>query len=609
MFDMSLVISYDALKQTQRFEITKFPDGVLPHTKSLETDWFKLNYYAHENSYHQWFAENDRFIVLSLGQVFFRFDASIKASSNQVLSELLPLISEDATSVTQYLKGNYVLFIIDKTDKNLSIISSKSCHYDVLYAKIGSAIYITTSLRTLLGIGGYCFKESPVSLIETSLFDYPLGRATLYEDVYHLNQGTILKFCRAGLEQKLYHDWTQDIHARQTIYNWKDTYKQVVTLFDDIVQMQIQDKPKLISALTSGFDSRTMLSALMRYRVPNVKYYSWGRSEQVDVAIPKLISEIMHLDYYHCNFADDFHKDYVKSALDAIEYSNGRATLRRANHFFYYKQLSRHSNCNFTGLYGSELLRPISTIGHMFNNSFLALLLDSSIDNIRAEVMSLKHSGYLSAEFIDSNAEATIIHIKDHLDSVRSGLPDYLALLNFTLSHGLMKYFGHEVHGTRAYVLTYSPYLDDEFIEFILKTPTVDLDKRAMLNNMKKDIWNTRRGQMVYLPIIKENYATLMNIPTGRHYSPSQLLSVFYPLSVIPALIKKQMGSQKGSFGSEQWITKITDKYQSKLRGSESCHSLNLPPYDVKRFESYAKHLSLMLWLSALSSTSKDEVL
>jgi len=205
---------------------------------------------------------------------------------------------------------------------------------------------------------------------------------------------------------------------------------------------------------------------------------------------------------------------------------------------------------------------------------------------------------YLSAGFISTFKQDVFNSISAYVSEVRCDLPDYLALINFTFTSALMKYFGHEIHGTRGYVYTYSPYIDDEFIEFIMMTPVLELDKKAMEMNLKQHLWNTRRGQLFYLPVIRENFPELMKMKTGRFYSPNQLLSPFYPLSVIPALIKKKKYQKKSSLGSEEWILKFIESFKTTNRKeTEWSKFISLPGYDKNDFLEYAKYISLKYYL------------
>lgn len=598
MFDFTIAFSNERKSKLVRLEINNFPNGIKPQTKQWDYDYVKVCAYYNDNLYHNWNYENDTFIVLSLGEVLIRSDASEVFKQNNILESILNLFSVSSDLLTRSVKGNYVLLFVNKCTKFLTIITSKSCQYDVHYVKYEGVYYISTSIKVLKEIDLKLAKINEVSFIETFLFDYPLGKKTLYKNIEWLEQGFIYLFSGGGLSSKCYHKWETCIQNYKPKLDWKSTYREVPNIFNKALQSQIDNKNIIISALTSGFDSRTILSFLKNKYSGKVLYYSWGKEDSVDVIYPKIIADKLKLNYYHADFGEDFMNDYLQSAKDSISFTNGRSTVRRANHFFYYKKLSEFSRYNITGLYGSEILRPISSIGHMYNGNFLKILKDPSDNTILEVINNLENNIFVSNVFVKSFKEETLENIKTYIRKIKCDFPDYLALLNFTLSSALMKYFGHEIHGTRSYVFTYSPFIDDEFIEFLFLTPVLELDKKAMDLNFKKHLWNTRRGQLFYIPIIKQNYPKLLKLKTGRFYSPSQLSSPFFPLTVIHALIKKQKYQKTASLGSENWILEFIEEFKkSSIDDNKYSKIITIPVYSKNKFLDFAKYISLKYYL------------
>jgi hypothetical protein len=598
MFDCAITITNPAKPLQSNFRIDHFPDGVNPNCKVWDFGWINIKAYYHNGLYHQWLFENDEYLILCLGEIFFRQDSNIECKADKRLDMIGQMLGDGISNVLQKIKGNFIMLLTDKTKFIFNVITSKSCHYDLYFAKTNESSYLSTSIDTIRNIDKSLFKVNEVSLIEMGLFDYPLGKKTIFKNIEWLDQGHMYSFSPTTFSLEQYHSWSNSIKNYSPKYNWEETYEKVTDIFNAVLRTQLDGKKSIISALTSGFDSRTILSYFLKNEYNDVLYYSWGKDNIVDVIFPKIITTTLGLNYQQGDFGEDFMNDYIVSAKNGIRFTNGRATLRRANHFFYYKKFCSYSRYNFTGLYGSEILRPISSIGHLYNEKFLKILLNPSERTIMDVIENYLNNKYLSAGFISTFKQDVFNSISAYVSEVRCDLPDYLALINFTFTSALMKYFGHEIHGTRGYVYTYSPYIDDEFIEFIMMTPVLELDKKAMEMNLKQHLWNTRRGQLFYLPVIRENFPELMKMKTGRFYSPNQLLSPFYPLSVIPALIKKKKYQKKSSLGSEEWILKFIESFKTTNRKeTEWSKFISLPGYDKNDFLEYAKYISLKYYL------------
>jgi len=297
----------------------------------------------------------------------------------------------------------------------------------------------------------------------------------------------------------------------------------------------------------------------------------------------------------------EYEQSFVSKGEQAIRSSDGRATLRRANHFYSYGKLAEYSHYNFTGIFGSELLRPISAIGHTFNKNFLKMLLSANPEQAIKDIINdLNGKRYLNQRYLLTVQNEVIDDVLNYFRDLKKDLPIHLVLYIFHLQEGFRKYFGHEIHGTRFFVTTYSPYIDDEFIRFILSTPVLSLNKKAIELNFKKDMWNIRLGQLLYIPIIKTNYPALMNFITGRFCTPAQLASRFFPLSIAPAMIPYKLNRMFSSFGTENWINLFIDKHRN-LSKLDSDLFVPLAPYDKSAFEDYAKQMSLRYWLNHVS--------
>ena len=184
-----------------------------------------------------------------------------------------------------------------------------------------------------------------------------------------------------------------------------------------------------------------------------------------------------------------------------------------------------------TGLMGSELIRPTNAVDHIFNQEFIdAFYSDDPMSEIKIHFQNISKRNILKEEILVSNEDRFINETVCYFRSFNSFGEKYKQLYYFALSEGFRKYFGHEIHGNRIYNSIQTPYIDDDFVDFLLKTPIPLLNISAFERNPK----TLRLGQLFYIPILKSNCPALLKIKTGRFYKPSSLTSPIYPVSILP---------------------------------------------------------------------------
>lgn len=585
-------------------------EKVIPADVTFSADYVQIGntelwFAGHQSEQERHFYRHNDQIVIHVGHVMLNEEGIQQiGSSPELLSskDIFELVKAHPKDYLRYIKGVFIIVMLQTTSErqnSFQIVNSMSSLYDLYYTRMeGSFFAASTSIRLLEQIMPEPPVVNPISMIEHSIFDYPLGETTYYKNIQWLKQANILDFSHNQLTFTTYADFLPLLKQNHS-YAWKGLNQEIYECFNKIVDQMLDASPTWNIALTSGFDSRTVLARILNKPRTGIKLYSWGLAGSLDVEIPTTVAQRFGLDHERILLDDSYLKQYEQRASSAVLCSDGRATIRRANHMYAYAKLSKHSHYNITGLFGSELLRPVSAIGHTFNQNYYDIVTaDNTGEAIDKVLEKEQTNGFIKATCLTAYRDDVKQHILEEIQETFQGLPKYLGLYYFHLKEGFRRYFGHEIHTTRYYVNTFSPYIDDDFVHFLLKSPVPHLNKLALDNSLKKDVWNTRRGQLFYLPIIRRNYPSLMHLNTGRMYTPAQLGSIFYPLSILPGLIKKRFTSTNGAtFRSEEWI-RIFIKQHTELLTYESDIFQTLPVYQVSSFSNYAKQLSLRYWIN-----------
>jgi len=321
----------------------------------------------------------------------------------------------------------------------------------------------------------------------------------------------------------------------------------------------------------------------------------------IELKIPSEIAKKLRFNYKPIYLDRNFEENYDYYAKQAILWSDGRGTIRRANHSYAYSILSEYSRFIMTGLIGSELIRPTNAVDHIFNAEFVeAFYSDGPEKNIESHLENLISRKLINEEIIYNIREIYLSETIDYFKRFYLIGEKYKQLYYFALTEGFKKYFGHEIHGCRIHNFILSPYIDDDFVDFILKSPVPALNIDAFKRNPK----TLRYGQLFYIPILKKNNPILLQLRTGRFYNPASLASKFYPLSVLPGYLRKylrQRLKKNDTFKTHSWNNIFMEKNRNLLSANNGIFNpIKETQIDTFKDIEIAKYLSVRFWLNEI---------
>ncbi|GEM_PF-1504717 len=502
------------------------------------------------------FLETDEFIVIKIGRCYPTLDFCAKSRLKGELPalELAVLYKEYKAYFAELIKGTFVLVIYDKVNKSLFALSGKSGLLKLYYHFSNESLLLSTTLDTITKHPDFKAELNPIALIEQLKFGYPLGNQTLIKDILTLDNHSFLTYDikTAKLAITEYYSFADKLRESGTL-SWSETYRQTPVIFNSILDQYLQGGEPLNSALTGGFDSRTILSSTIKNK-DRIQYFSYGAAENSDdVRIPQTIAGKLSLNYRWIRLGKEFLADYDYYANQLLYFSDGCGNLKRCNQMYSQAILSQHSGLCITGCMGSELLRPNNMMSTNILPEMAKLIYRDNLSRETVSEVMATCPEMLQPEMYASYKDEAIQHVFDNLKSVMLFDKAYLNLYHFTIRYSLWKFFGQEFHASRIYSILLSPYIDDDFVEFILKTPVPSLNKHAFRRNAS----DLRKGQLFYTPILKQNLPELMHMETGRGYSPAQLESPLYPLNIIlPFAIRRIRNTyfrRKTAFNAAEW--------------------------------------------------------
>ena len=517
-------------------------------------------------------------------------------------STLYTLYDEYGESVVSYLKGSFVIVIIDEKHCTIHVFTDRLNVLPLYYCLKGKLLVISSSVNMIMQTGLVSSEIDGLALTEQLLFDYMLRDHYFYKDIRQTENARIYTFNLQGLVTSVY--WSVEELYHEKLLPRKGSLELLSKLLFDTINLYSADRQKVLVSFTGGFDGRTNVAMI---RKPQNDYlcYSYGKLGSKQIAIPEEISKKLNINYRPIYLEDHFEQQYKHNAYNAIEFSNGTAPVIRAIYPFVYKQLQEYSDLIITGLFGSEILRPLHNLGIQINDRSESIFLDDNYPNaIKKAIDHVKSKNYINPKLLTSSIDEVIKEFRtDYFDKYKN-YDKITRFFFFIIQEGIRKYFMQEIQIERVYVTTRFPYLDDDLIELVYKTTYA-----GMYNGfLGKSKIKRRKGQLLYAHILRKYKPELGNLLLDRGYSSDDLLRPF-PFNYFHILkgvyYSKKYIKKHGNdtFDSKKWTRKTFEHVLNQINDSEIFNTgLNVS------FEngSYLNDLLTFSHLIALSKFTKD---
>lgn len=463
--------------------------------------------------------------IFVFGDVFTNKVFANEAKENpKILSakEIYHLYNKQQLSIVKFIKGSFVLLIYNEKSEDIYVISDRHNVLPVYIYKKSGLVIISSSVKAIIYTGLAHLNYDRVSLLQQLIFDYMLDDYTLFKEIKRIRPATIYYITENGEKQKTY--FQIDTLYHEKLLPRKESLDLLAEQLFENVQLYTSDKKNILVSLTGGFDGRTNV-AMIRKDPEEFLCYSYGMSHSRQIKVPELITNKLNLNYRPIYCDSEFEKSYVTLGLKVTEFSNGTAPFTQAVMPYAYSKLNTFSDTILTGLFGSEVLRPLHNLGIIINDYseriFLSGNPEKELNDVIQEAISLSYfkNGFFDKDSIE---EFRDIFMKKYIEKFNS-YDKIIRFFLFILDEGIRKYFTQEIQAERVYVTNRFPYFDQDFLDLIYQTTYA-----GMYNGfLGKSKYKRRKGQLLYAHIMKKYKPELLNIVLDRGYKPGDLIRPF----------------------------------------------------------------------------------
>jgi hypothetical protein len=462
------------------------------------------------------------------------------------------LYKEYGDKFVEYIKGSFVLLIYNSGENSVKVITDKLNVLPLYYYYRDGIFIISSSVRMMTSNYSVNTEIDNHALTDLLFYDYILGEKTFYKNIKQTLNGSIYRFDKDNCKISEY--WGVENLYNEKLLGKSESLELLSTQLSENVDLYTSDTDKLLVSLTGGFDGRANL-ALLKKDPAFFLCYSYGMPGSKQIEVPELISKKININYEPVYLDEKYERVHDECTEDAVEFSNGTAPIIRSNYPYAYKKLRSYSNVILTGLFGSEVMRPLHNLGIMMNNySEKMFLSNDPLSTLKESIKELSLKNYISENVVKQSAEYLIEEVNSKYIQKFKKYDSATRFFFFILNEGVRKYFMQEIQIERVYVTTRFPFFDDDFVELMYRTPYA-----GMYNGfLGKSKIKRRRGQLLYAYIYRRFKPELGNIELDRGYKPDDLLKPF-PFNYLYLLkgVRKNDAYKRlkgnDSFDSEKW--------------------------------------------------------
>jgi hypothetical protein len=537
--------------------------------------------------------------IFVVGEVYQRLgkDGSLQQTPGPLpASEILHLHQAVSSGFLDELKGNFTILVLEPSNASATLYTGRASISPFYYAHAGGCLYFATSLAALAHALPSWPDLDPVALAEIALFFYPLGGRTYFRQVRKVQPGHRVLVSEESIRVERW--WEPGSLYEQQLLSEAAATEQGTELFYRVVNDQTADLARLNVALTAGFDSRANLAVL---QLKSYQCYSFGIPGSLNVTIPQRMARKLNLPYRPFLLDGSYEQAFDENAFRAVMLSDCLSTVERANYPYVFQQLGQYAPHIMTGLFGSELMRTFQNVGLMVSPTMASINIAADAVVILRETVAQVNKSYFAAGLLSSATDELEADVQDLLRSPFAHLSPDQRLYMILLTEAMRGYFGAELQMQRPYVVNRFPYLDDDFVAFLFRSPFAGVHSRTLRPTVNSRL----RSQRFYALVIRKYRSELLSYPTDHGYPPSDLLSWWPLLKIGPKYVYHHWQRERThyrEFRTEEWTSAF---YQRNLFRRPTPDGL-FSPQLVADFETgawkdnryhFASAASLKLWL------------
>lgn len=543
------------------------------------------------------YSFNDKFMINCFCEGLFFIDNKIKDNiiDKYKIESKLPeiqylsyLFIEFGEEVNKYLSGNYNIFFHLIKKNEIIIINDYLGTLPLFIYEDNEKIIYCSKLNSIVKILGK-IEVDETSILEQLLFNYILSDNTLIKNIKTISNASIIKITQGNSCSRKY--WGIEEFFNYEKISYKNSYEILNnSLKESCNKIFEYNAGKKAMSLTGGWDSRLVLSMIDQKYHKEIYTYSFGAENAPDIKIPQMISAQEGFSYTPYILDNRYLlNDFIKNASDTIVLSNGARSYKRSHYLYSIKEISKKNRLVITGIFGDQVLKNGKPKGNEVISQNAISLIENSFDNINIDSFNKELKNLVSdlnlKEEVIKELNRRISDIKIDFKGLKNNSEVYA---KFRFEYNLRKYFGYEINSYNDFILTYSPFVEKNFVKNYFKTDYASHRYSFKHSTLRQK----KQSTTLYAKLITKNYPKMAQYSSDRGYSMKQALSIEGSILI---MIKRLVKKINGSNSIDAFNTSDTDELFFKYSGIEDISKTNYRKSSFMSIRYYLKNIEEML--------------
>lgn len=434
--------------------------------------------------------EKNQFVIFS-GEIF---NENIKDPEKYIFQ----LYETGNIEKVKDLNGSFLAAIYDDNHQKLTIINDRFGSIKLFYCHDKNQLFFSPKVSPLLKI----LENKKIrkdALIDFLIFGFFIGDKTFDENVFQLPPASILEITQNKMTIKSY--WTYRFDGKYDIRDKEILISELSKRWQQAIERRVKNKDKITVQISGGLDSRAILAAALKStKKEKILLYTFGEKGSYDfdfgTGIAKMLG-VQQISFHPIkeHFAEQYDKSFGDSEgmIDATPYYPVQID----------NALTQRTDTLYNGYLGGEIMGPLifAKIKNLqldsdanYEKAKNILLNHHRINDINT-VQSLLQKSYVGDMPILSSFEKSIEDLKD---VSTEEFPNYCARWLYLNESDKLTWFCNYRYRNLFYY--YTPFLDNDLVDFMIQTPP-----------------ELRTKKLLYKKMLMKNYSDLFNFPTKNN--------------------------------------------------------------------------------------------
>ncbi|HEY4951980.1 MAG TPA: asparagine synthase-related protein [Verrucomicrobiae bacterium] len=324
---------------------------------------------ASENSFaaNQIFLNEQQDIALIFsGEIFLDAEtgAGLKQKGHRLdvhkASWLVHLYEEEGQKFFEKLNGLFSGLLIDRRHGKAFLFNDRYGFQRIYFHEGRDAIYFASEAKALLRVLPELRGFDAAGVAQFLAVGCTLDGRTLFRGVQSLPGGSCWTFENGNCRHGKY--FSPEIWESQPTLAPAEFESQLEATFKRILPRYFASDAKIGVALTGGLDSRMVMAGRPPDRRDQICYtYSGTHGETWDDKIAARVAAACGLEHKLLRLQPDFFPGFATHADRTVFVTDGCFGITGAHEIYFNRQARQLSPVRLTGVFGSEVLRGVST--------------------------------------------------------------------------------------------------------------------------------------------------------------------------------------------------------------------------------------------------------